>query len=876
MRKIFLKFISIFVIFFACLFLTNQTYAFEFVKSISNPLPVFYINNYTSQLQANIFKEGDIYKGIFVIYRSPETYYSLGYFESINGIDWQMKKEILNTGIELSNARILKTQTGYLLFITRYDNNSIYRIYSSSCDFDFNCSTSFSPVIVPDINNSSEKNGVFAGYPFKQDSRTYLFFGAWGDDGFKIKLAYSDDLLTWQRCPNGFLYGGDGPSPYAENSNLFLFFHRSDGSGIKMAKSALPLSCDSVFEDQGYQLIKDKIYDQRHMIFPSVINDNGGLKLYYSGLGSDSRWRLSLATVPTPTLIPTAIPTLTPTPTSIPDPTPTPTNTPTPTLIPAKMPIILIPGFLASWNRDAIIHNVNQSQSNWQLNPIVNEYTGIINTLKNLGYVENRDLFIFAYDWRKPVLDIVEDLNSFITSHESLTTNFQIIGHSLGGLVSRIYLQKYNNTNLKNLITVGSPHRGATVAYKIVEAGEIEKFNDYLWLAVKTVVTVNKNNFETDKQTLNRLIPVMRDIFPVYNFLKKDGVEINLSDMQIKNDLLSNYNSNLSNESNLSNLISIVGEKGNTLKGFNVKNQTMVDKLLGNYLDGHPESSFSEIGDNTVLSTSATINTPVTLNLEHNELIYKKEGIKKVLDLIDIQYKDSQVVEGKGTIIDSSIIFLIKSPATMEVISNGQTYQEQDGMIFIEAAQSGNYELKVKGIGSGNYQVIVGQIGKNTDVWDHIYGETNPLKTDYYNILYSNDSPESYLEASNNVSYLIEELSNYFKSKNNYLWLVTKFMKHKMSWVKRQVIKNRDFIALEKIENIEFKLLKKDHRKIKYSEVEKIEKKLGKLKSPVDQVVLAQIVSRLEKVKKEFANGNYGYCEILLESIEELLRIVKK
>ncbi len=766
-----------------------------------------------------------------------------------------MQKEILNTGADFSTPSVLKTQTGYLMFITRYDNNTVYRIYSINCDLNFNCSSILSPVIIPDINSISESNGVFAGHPYQQGGRTYLFFGAWGGDGFKLKLAYSDDLINWQRCSDAFLYGGDGPFLYQENNDLYLFFHRSDSTGIKLAKTTLPLNCSSVFVDQGYLLIRDKPYDQKHLIFPSAINDNGGLRLYYSGLGADNKWHFNLAKscAGQTCLTPTETPTLTPTP------------------IFEKTPIIIIPGFLASWNKEAIIHNIDQPQPSWKLNPIVNEYKGIIQTLKNLGYEENKNLFVFTYDWRKPVLNIDEDLNNFVNQKIG-DKKFSIIGHSLGGLVGRIYSQKYSNQNIDKLITVGSPHHGASQSYKIVEAGEIDRFNDYLWLAVKMIATLNKNSLETDKQTLNRLFPIMKDLFPVYNFLKKDGNEINISDMKIKNELLPYYNANLTNGTYGTNLKTIVGEKGNTLKGFNIENQTIINKLLDNYPDGRPQSAISQIGDYTVLSSSAKINTPEILNLEHGELIYKKEAIKKILNLLDIQYQDSQIMEGKGTIIDSSLIFLIKSPATMEVVFNGQTYSEQDEIIFIENAQSGDYQLKVNGIGEGNYQVIIGQIGQNNDVWDSIYGETTVSQTDDYNILYNNEAPKSYLETSNNVTYLIEELINYFKSKNNHLWRVVKLMKYKMSWIKRQVVKNKDFIVLEKLENIESKLLNKNHKKIKLSEINEIEKKINKLKKPIDQFVLEQIVKRLEKVK----NPNYENSEILIESIEELLKVVMK
>lgn len=816
------------------LMFTKNIDAFEFQKSSVNPLNIQYINNYSKQLQAHIFKEGNRYKGIFVINRPPETYYSLGYFESSDGINWQMIKEILNTGNDLSNPSVLKTQTGYLLFISRYDDNKVYRIYSSVCDFDFNCSSNLSQVIMPNINSTSENNGVFAGHPFQQGSRTYLFFGAWGTDGFKIKLAYSDDLVIWQRCQYGFLYGGDGPFPYPENNDLYLFSHQSNSSGIKLAKTSLPISCNSEFVDQGYLLVKDKPYDQKHLIFPSIINDTGILKLYYSGLGSDSRWRLNLAcagqTCPS-----------------------------------ALQPIVLIPGFLASWNKDSIIHNISKPQSEWKLNPIVKEYNGIINTLKNLGYEEDKNLYIFAYDWRKSVLDIVEDLKIFISSRPTLTNNFQIVGHSLGGLVGRIYLHKYSNPNISKLITAGSPHHGATVAYKIIESGEIERFNDYLWLAVKMILALNKNSLETDKQTLNRLIPVMKDIFPIFNFLKKDNIEINISDMKIKNDLLSNE----TYKTNLTNLVTIVGEKGNTLKGFNVIAQTYVDKILGNYQDGHPQSSFSDIGDYTVLSSSATLGNPVILNLEHGELIYKKEAIKNILNLLNIQYSDSQIIDGAGTKIDSSLIFLIKSPATMEVTYNGQTYVEQDGMIFIENAQNGDYQLKVNGKENGQYTVIVGQIGSEKDLWSEIKGEIimNPpiAQTDNYTIKFDNNFPKPI----NSPSLLVDEIISDLASFDSDNIIAVGYMKNDLKLVKKYIqnndlkrIKSTLILAHSRLMIVRDKLNDESKKNLALAIFEKLENLY---------ILLIQDYSVDQKTANALVTQNNGFKKLLNDQSARLL-----
>jgi hypothetical protein len=105
--------------------------------------------------------------------------------------------------------------------------------------------------------------------------------------------------------------------------------------------------------------------------------------------------------------------------------------------------------------------------------------------------------------------------------------------------------------------------------------------------------------------------------------------------------------------------------------------------------------------------------------------------------LLDIQFEYSQIVEGKGTIIDTSVIFMIKSPASISVEFNNDIYNEEDGIIFIPDAKSGNYNLKVLGTDQGEYEVVVGQISEKGDLWESINGETNISQIDDYNILYN-------------------------------------------------------------------------------------------------------------------------------------------
>jgi len=713
--------------------------AFEFVKNSNNPLNITYLNDYAYPFNAHIYKEDNRCKGILTTRRPTETYYSLVAIESEDCFNWMMTKEILNIGQDISNPRLfINTDGTKKIYFTKTDGKDFYRIYSTDCDNNLNCSSDVNLVLDPNPSDLTERNGYFASYVIKIDTHYYMFYGVWGKDGFKIRMAYSDSLESWQKCPDNLISdGSDGPFPYLENNNLYLFFHKSNSSGIKLAKTSLPLSCDSIFEDLGYQLTPNQSSDVRHLVFPSVVQEDTGLKLYYSGADWNWNWSLNLACTGGSCISSTPTPTFSPTPTL------TPTQTPTP----IKTPIIIIPGFMASWNKDAILHNQSVSQSDWKLASFVKEYKGLINTLKNLGYEENKNLFVFAYDWRKPLLNIVDDFNNYLNNLSINNLQFSIVGHSLGGLVGRIFAQK-NKSQVNRIITVGSPHQGVVQVYKPLEGGEIDRDNTFLWLAEKIILFLNKSTVESDRVTIANKFPVAKDLFPTFSFLKDlSGKEIPIENMSVKNSLLFSYNQNFSDIFPL--FTAIYGEKDkNTPAGFIIEPQNSLDLLLGNYSDGKPKESYFDLGDYMVLSNSARQDTDSEkLNFDHGEIITKKEPIKKILSLLNINFSDEQIVEGQITKISPSLIFLIKSPATMKVEFNNNTYIENDGIIFIPDAQSGNYYLKVQGVDQGEYEVIIGQISENNDLWENIKGEIVQAPTDFqidsYSIDYNNQTAVS-------------------------------------------------------------------------------------------------------------------------------------
>jgi hypothetical protein len=81
--------------------------------------------------------------------------------------------------------------------------------------------------------------------------------------------------------------------------------------------------------------------------------------------------------------------------------------------------------------------------------------------VEELGYQRGVDFFEFAYDWRQDVRVSARKLANLI---ESLPANRPIIliGHSLGTMVSRYYIQRLGGKKrIERVIMMGGPHQGS-------------------------------------------------------------------------------------------------------------------------------------------------------------------------------------------------------------------------------------------------------------------------------------------------------------------------------------------------------------------------------------------------------------------------------
>jgi pimeloyl-ACP methyl ester carboxylesterase len=105
----------------------------------------------------------------------------------------------------------------------------------------------------------------------------------------------------------------------------------------------------------------------------------------------------------------------------------------------------------------------------WRLH----RYDHLINNLIGLGYEVGKSLFPFTYDWRLSNFHTANLLKHFVD--RTLTDQSQqvdIIAHSMGGLVARIYVQELSRADrVRSLTMMGTPHRGAGQVFRIAEEG---------------------------------------------------------------------------------------------------------------------------------------------------------------------------------------------------------------------------------------------------------------------------------------------------------------------------------------------------------------------------------------------------------------------
>ena len=782
---------------------------------------------------------------------------SIGYAESADGVNWvrdtdnpvlvpESTPDFVETAV--FEPSVIKHESTYYLYY-RSDPTQSIRLATSPDGKNW---TKKSGSVLTPSSGGWDSVGVGAPHVIEKDGVFHLWYSGRGPNNpYYIGYALSSDGVQWTRhsqypvsLPNNGHYSG--PYVIYTNNQFHMYYHTGGANATAIfhavSSDGVTWSCATegctVLTIQGIS----PQYDYFRVIGPSVLLKGEDTYVWYTS--DDSRhWTISLATT---SYIP--IPTLTPIATSTPTSTPTPTLTPTPTEIPvsSQPKIILLPGMFGSWNSEAVLHNISVPQSAWKIPSVVKEYDGVTKTFDNLGYKIGEDFIVFAYDWRSCIEKTADELKAKIDSIQSTSSSpIYLVGHSLGGLVARTYLQKYGTSAVQKIVTVGSPHQGVARTYTAVSGGELDQENTLKWLGEKLVLQINRNGVQPDYKVLQEKLPSLLDLIPTYDFLKHtNGSIIPVSTLSIQNHTLTKFQSSFPQILPL--LSTIVGKAGDTVSGYKVEKQSLSDRLAGRYVDGRPVKTLYEVGDRTVTYKSAEAGTVYSLSLDHGQIIYEKAGIEAILTALNIPFSQNSVTSGKKTEVSPSLIISAFSPVTISVEYKGLNYSEEDGLVFIPNADSGTYTVHVTGKEPGGaYSLLVGQIGLSENVWDTIHGyieESSPnSQTETYTITFQKKKPVSLLKQLSDKS-ILKELIAYLKSirtKSNFSYIqsVIKMVQelrvkpHAVEWGKELISIIRLFQKLQ--EGFRKNYLTKDQLNVCVNKlVEYIEKRyLGHLHS---------------------------------------------
>lgn len=445
-----------------------------------------------------------------------------------------------------------------------------------------------------------------------------------------------------------------------------------------------------------------------------------------------------------------------------------------------RHPVILMPGFLGSWP--------DSLSDGWVMDPILHTYDDLLSALRLAGYEDNKTLFTLPYDWAKSNVETAQLLQDKINYIKSICVNsdtydcskVDLIGHSMGGLVARQYIESdaYQN-DVDQLIFIATPHRGVPKNYLLWEGGDIDL--DFLYNLIyrsffegKAVIEGYSSRpfYDGLMYYVREQVHSLAEVLPIYNYIRdaSSGIMRSYPDNYPINSYLENLNlpANLA-KLNQVKITNILGDAGNsTIKAFRVI-PPLLYSLDGKWQHGIPENYnnyFSDrglelgSGDDTVPKESNSsfngIADTVIPNASHLAIVSlaQKEIIKELTG-----QEPKQLIT--STIIDHLIIFQIFSPADFQVMapdgqiigrdmnSNSTLNEVNNGyytgfknsstpeMVIISNPIAGDYQIKLIGTESGgSYKMSVSSMNDATSSESSYMGVIMPEQQQEINLNY--------------------------------------------------------------------------------------------------------------------------------------------
>ncbi len=701
----------------------------SFNKYVSNPVLNISSGNWDSSYvwQPNVLFENNEYKMYYTGFNGSR--FQIGFASSSDGLNWiKSTSNPIVSRLTIDNRdshdpSVIFTNNSYEMWYASSLNGGLsnFNIYhATSTDGIGWTLTPSNSVFIP--SQTWDTEGISSPFVLKDGSVYKMWYSALKNSFWRIGYATSPDGINWTPYAGNPIIDlsasgkhADGASVIFNGTSYELFFHGVDGD------LSYTTSTDGVtnWSAPVKILLKDAgTFDALGMAGPSALRlANGSTYLYYGGRGTISgvtAFRIGLAIeqsstpTPTPTPTPTETPTPTITPTETPTPSPTPTDTPTPTVTPTSTPtptpppttkVVVIPGFGASWNQDAILNcKATGYNGNWIPLPGFENtiYGPLVNSLATAGFLPTQ----FFYDWRKPVPSQADTLSQLIQSKLSEGERIDLVGHSMGGLVGRAYLEhEGENNRLDRMITVGSPHKGTPPVYSAWSGGEIWNKNlpFRIGLTIGMKICAAKYNL-SDKDAVRQFFPSVSDLLPTTDYLKNKDTQtiIPVNSMHAIN----TWNHERSFETPFFgvSVAALVGSGEKTLSGIIVRPPTTKEIAKGMWLDGNPtKKEFTNLGDDTVTVASASIPgfTLEPLTQSHIGLVTSPQGINAILTFLGSPVSPMSLQEQSPSEPTSALVIII--PKTFAWLSDttGKTNSLSHGLIVVTNPKKGKYKLRL-------------------------------------------------------------------------------------------------------------------------------------------------------------------------------------
>ena len=441
-------------------------------------------------------------------------------------------------------------------------------------------------------------------------------------------------------------------------------------------------------------------------------------------------------------------------------------------------PVILVPGIMGSW----------KVSGKWELDPILHTYDNLWEALKLAGYEEGKNLFAFPYQWRLSNNYTAILLQQKIQEVKDICQcdKVDIIGHSMGGLVARAYIESNDyQDDVDQLIFLAVPHKGATKTYLTWEGGELGNNREDNLMERLLSVEANFNGYGSLFSYIKNLpIQSIQEILPIYDYLRdKDTMELrvypNNYPVNTFLELLNNssYLQKL-NSVNISNILADAGS-GRTVDNLRVEYKEFFD---GEWENGYPENYDSLFGDHGLEYGPGDETIPersnkdfmnledIIINGNHNSIVTdaQKVVIKELTGAEPME-------EVRLNLFQKFFMVRIFSPADFVVIapngerlgkdfSSGQTINEIKGAFYsgfdsdIEFAvipdpTDGEYRVELQGTGEGAYKLSVSFIDEDKEIDKEFSGDIqNGQNRDFtLNYLAQAEDPIGELEPQDTV-----------------------------------------------------------------------------------------------------------------------------